>query len=112
MTNSQHTKSMTAEPPSVAAARRLMSPAIRYRGRQERQRLAIVEAFAVLSDVAPPYPPAPSAPPIAETTDLDELIDLVLEHLRAAIGEVTEISDLTRVATAAIVLRRGGGVEA
>ena len=103
---------VSPEPPSVAAARRLMSAALGYRGPQEAERLAIAEALAVLSDVAPPYPPVPVMTPVAPSTDLRELTAIVLDHLRVALDEVVDITELTRVATASIVLRRGGGVAA
>lgn len=101
------------ESPSIAAARRLMTAALGYRGPQEAQRLAIAEALAVLSDVVPPYPAPPRIAAVAPSTDLFELTQLILEHLKVALDdEVVEIIELTRVATASIVLRRGGGVAA
>jgi hypothetical protein len=103
---------MSQPTPSVAAARQLMTSALGYIGPQETQRLALAEALAVLSDVVPPYPPLPQVQPVAPGTDLFELTALVLEYLRAALDEVDDITALTRVATAAIVLRRGGGVAA
>jgi hypothetical protein len=64
----------------------------------------------VLSDVTPPYPPANDALP--DEADANSLRSQVLDRLQDAIDEVTSVAELHRIATAALVLRHGGGVAA
>jgi hypothetical protein len=66
--------------------------------------LAAAEALAVLSEVRPPYPPSNAG----ETAEPHVLMAASLARLEAGIGEAASIDELTRIATAALILRRRG----
>ncbi|MBI4942124.1 MAG: hypothetical protein HY830_15370 [Actinobacteria bacterium] len=100
---------MSAVPPSIDAARRVLAAALDSdlpADGIDPDRFTVAEALAVLDDVTPPYPPVPPQPPIDAGTARRQ----ALGHLETALDEVSSVRDLTRIGLAAIVLRRGGGV--
>jgi hypothetical protein len=91
--------------PSLDAARRALAAVLDATHVDHRTRLAAAEALAVLSEVRPPYPPATGSG--AGTPEV--LLADALARLETAIGEAGSIDELTRIATAALILRRRGG---
>jgi hypothetical protein len=90
--------------PSLDAARHALAAVLDGGDANDRDRLAAAEALAVLSEVRPPYPPTVSG----EAGWPHVLLADALARLEAAIGEAGSIDELTRIATAALILRRRG----
>jgi hypothetical protein len=93
--------------PSLDAARAVLAAVLDSTraadtDRLDTDRLAAAEALAALSEVRPPYPP----PNPGQAGHPHALLADALDRLDAAIGEAGSIDELTRIATAALILRR------
>ena len=93
---------LSAISPSLDAARAALAAVLDGTRAADTDRLAAAEALAALSEVRPPYPP----PNPGQAGHPHALLAEALDRLDAAIGEAGSIDELTRIATAALILRR------
>jgi hypothetical protein len=100
----QQTTPTTPISQSLDDARHALVGVIDDHDANDPDRLAAAEALAALCEVRPPYPP----PDPGHARDPEALLAQALGRLEAAIGEATSIDELTRIATAALIIRRRG----